>query len=585
VSVAAAPRVAPAPAPEPMYVGGARPWFVTLHRATPGAATGTGLVIVPPFGYEAVCAHRALRHLAEDAAAAGVTAVRVDLDGTGDSAGDDLDPDRVAQWCASIGAAADLARANGADRVVLAGVRLGATLAAEVARTRADVAGLVAIAPVVSGRKWLREMKALQQALGLLPPPPGREPADDSITEVIGFAVTAATKDAVTALDLEKAPARPAPAVLVIDRHDLPPSDTWIAHLRAHGAAVDARQLPGYVEMVMDPHKAEVPRAIVDATVEFARTRPPLATPAAAVTAPTTSRTARLGRVIEEPIVIDGVVHAIATRPADGRATQALVLLNAGCVRRIGPNRLHVLMARRYAAAGALVVRVDLSGIGDAPPVAGQDERLVYHDHALAECAAALAWCRRQGADDAYVAGLCSGGYYALRSAVAGQPWAGVIVINPGEPGTGIDDKPYEAAAEAARYKQSMRSVASWKKLLRGEVDVARLARLLRKRAFGLLGAQAKDAARRVGIKFEDDLGTDLTQLARRRVAVTFLFCDREPGLVLYRERVGSTGPRLENRGALAVRIIDGPDHTYTPRWSHAVLLDEVGAALRRRRR
>jgi len=51
--------------PEAGYVG-ARPRFVWLHRpvATPRGA----IVIVPPFGYEAVCAHRALRHLAEAAA-------------------------------------------------------------------------------------------------------------------------------------------------------------------------------------------------------------------------------------------------------------------------------------------------------------------------------------------------------------------------------------------------------------------------------------------------------------------------------------------------------------------------------------
>jgi hypothetical protein len=223
--------------------------------------------------------------------------------------------------------------------------------------------------------------------------------------------------------------------------------------------------------------------------------------------------------------------------------------------------------------------------MGDAPPVDGNEDRLVYHDHALTETAAVLAWCRRQGAEDAFVAGLCSGGYYALRSAAAGQPWSGVILINPGEPGTGIDDKPYEAAADTARYKQSVRSLESWKKLLRGQVDVGHLARMLEKRAAGLLGAQAKDLARRIGIKFEDDLGTDLMQLARRRVAITFLFCDREPGLVLFHERVGSTGPRLEARGALALRVIEGPDHTYTPRWSHEVLVEEIAAALRRRRR
>jgi pimeloyl-ACP methyl ester carboxylesterase len=588
-----------APDPEPHYLGaraaspgdsaldpvtrGERPVFAWLHRAAFECETGVGLVIVPPFGYEAVCAHRALRHLAITAAEAGVVTVRVDLDGTGDSAGDDLDPDRVARWIASIGLAADLARARGATRIVIAGVRLGALLGAVAAGARADVAGLVAIAPVVTGKRWLREMKALQQALGLPPAPEGRElpPADAGVQEVIGFAVTPATQAALGAIELDKLAAPPAPSVLVIDRDDLPASDRWIAHLRGQGADVDARRMHGYVEMVLDPHKAEVPVAIVAAVVEYARARPAIADVAPAPAAPTASRLDG-GRFVEEPVLIDGALAAIATRPAGAAPARALVLLNAGCVRRIGPNRLNVALARRLAAEGTLVVRVDLSGIGDSPARPGTEERLVYFDHALADVAAILAWCRERGAPRAYVSGLCSGGYYALRSPAAGEPWAGAIIVNPGEPGTGIDDKPYESAAEAARYKSSLRSLASWKRLVRGDVDVARLARIVRTRALERVGARARDALRRVGIPIPGDVGSELVQLARRGVATTFVFCDREPGLVLFRERVGSTGPRLEARGALSVRVVDGPDHTYTPRWSHPVLLAEVAAALAR---
>ena len=38
---------------------------------------------------------------------------------------------------------------------------------------------------------------------------------------------------------------------------------------------------------------------------------------------------------------------------------------------------------------------------------------------------------------------------------------------------------------------------------------------------------------------------------------------------------------KLERAG-LMVRVVEGPDHTFTPTWSQAVLVDEVAAALRR---
>jgi len=202
-------------------------------------------------------------------------------------------------------------------------------------------------------------------------------------------------------------------------------------------------------------------------------------------------------------------------------------------------------------------------------------------DHVV-EVAAIHAWCQRAGADQSIVGGVCSGGYYALRSANAGVAWTGIVAINPGTPGTGIDDAPYEAITHTKRYTQRLFEVDAWKKVARGGVDLRGVARNLVNRATELAASRAKDVARRVGVSLDGDLGSELLRLARREVAMTFVFCDRDPGLVLFRERAGGAAPRLEDSGALSVRVIDGPDHTFTPRWSHAVLLDELELALKR---
>ena len=51
--------------------------------------------------------------------------------------------------------------------------------------------------------------------------------------------------------------------MLVVDRDDLPTADAWAERLRSAGACVDLRRLSGYVEMVLDPHKAKVPEGII----------------------------------------------------------------------------------------------------------------------------------------------------------------------------------------------------------------------------------------------------------------------------------------------------------------------------------
>ena len=558
---------APATTYDAMYLGTAeRPWLAYRHPGRSDA--GTALVIVPPFGHEGINAYRSLRALAEASAQAGFDAWRIDLDGTGDSAGGDRDPDRVAQWIASIAATVAAARAYGATRVILVGVRLGATLAAQVAADH-----LIAIAPVVAGKKWLREMRALQGALGLPAPPAGTAAFDGD--EALGFAITPQTRDALTALDLEKATTAPA-HVMVIDRDDMPASTKWLAKLEALGSDVTHARVPGYVEMVMDPHKTEIPTQIIAVVLERA-TAWSAGTTRAAVTPPGFPRTAQFGDVIEEPVAIGGLA-AIASRPANQpRPRRALVILNAGAVRRVGPNRMFVTIARRVAAEGTLVVRVDLPGLGDSQPLPGDPDRIVYFEAAEAQVSQLVAWCRAAGADKVVPAGLCSGGYYTLRSAVGGDPIAGMIAINPGTP----DLAGFQATVDAERYNQSMRDPEKWKKLLRGGVDLRRLTRSVVTRVRERAEVRVAALARKLGRPLAGDLGADLMTLIKRGVAPTYVLCVGDPQLTRFREMVGPMLPKLEQAG-LVCRVIEGPDHTFTPLWSQDVLADEMAAALRR---
>jgi pimeloyl-ACP methyl ester carboxylesterase len=577
------------PTATPGYVGPEhRARFVTVHHPPAATATGGALVIVPPFGYEAICAHRALRHLAEAAAAAGLLAIRLDLDGTGDSVGDDDDPDRVAAWLASIGDAADAARAAGASHVTLVGVRLGAALAIRAALGRHDVAGVVAIAPVLSGRRYLREGRALQLTLDLAPDPAsdGAAPAPDPGAELVGFALTAETRAAITALELEADRAAP-PAVLVLDRDDLPPSARWVAHLRGLGAEVAQRALPGYVEMVLDPHKALIPTQLVAAAVAFAAARRPRPAPAP-IAAPRRDRAVVAPGVVERPVVLPAGVRAILSEPPTPAPTRTVLLLNAGAVSRVGPNRLHVALARRLAAGGDRVVRLDLTGLGDSPPRPGAEPHVVYGDHALADVDAAVGWARAEGARHVAVVGLCSGAYHAFKTAVRGAPIDHAVMLNPltffWVPGMSLEATPSEVAGETARLGARLRDLDAWKKVLRGEVDLRRVARVLGRRALGRATDEARDLARRLGIPLREDLGSELLAATARGACLTFILAESDPGYALLREGGGAVVPRLIRRGALRVERFGGPDHTFTARWTHPPLLDLLTAALTSRR-
>jgi pimeloyl-ACP methyl ester carboxylesterase len=538
---------------EPVFFGAVeRARFGWLHRPPPNVASGIGVVIVPPFGYEAVCAHRSLRVLAERAAAAGMIAVQFDLDGTGDSAGDETDPDRIGAWLASIAEACDLARAAGAGRLVLVGVRLGALLAQVAAARRTDVVGLATLAAPSSGKYLVREMRALHAIASTgFPAPPNPVPHD----EVIGFPFTPETRAAVQALEI------PAPSVPLL--------------------AIE-RERAGYVEMMLDPHHTSVPIAILDELVAFAAARAPLPTPPPPRDLEW-SRHATFGdTVIEEAIELPNGCRAITSSPLGGPApTRALILLNAGAIRWIGPNRLYVTLARRLAARGTLVVRMDLSGLGGSP-ARGHDNE-VYAPPAVREVGAAVSWARRHGVTHVSVAGLCSGAYHALRAAIEGYPIDTVIPINPLTfhyvPGMPLDVQPHKVAETTARYERNVRSLAAWKKVLTGKVDVRRAATALALRARDRGEHFARDAARQLGISIRDDLGSELLVIAKRGVRVRFVFASADPGQQLLRDSAGRVVGQLEARGALSIASIDGPDHTFTPLSSHAAFLDAIAAA------
>ncbi|MGH8060919.1 MAG: alpha/beta fold hydrolase, partial [Pseudoxanthomonas sp.] len=109
--------------------------------------------------------HRAYRVLAGKLQDEGYATLRFDYSGTGDSSGEALDC-TVDGWLDDMEAAiGELQRQSGNPRVVLVGLRFGATLAALCAqREHLRVAHLVLWDPVVQGDRYLQELAGMNAA-------------------------------------------------------------------------------------------------------------------------------------------------------------------------------------------------------------------------------------------------------------------------------------------------------------------------------------------------------------------------------------------------------------------------------------
>lgn len=137
------------------FVAGDARLYGFLHPAAGDAREA--VVLVHPFMEERQDAHPYLRDLATRIAAGGRAALRFDLRGCGDSSGEWEDA-TIAAWLDDIAHACAHAKASaGVDRVVLAGLRFGATLAA-MAAERAGADRVALIQPVTKGEGYFMEV-------------------------------------------------------------------------------------------------------------------------------------------------------------------------------------------------------------------------------------------------------------------------------------------------------------------------------------------------------------------------------------------------------------------------------------------
>lgn len=565
--------------------------FGWLHHSS-GLKPDFGVVVCQPFGYEAICAHRGMRAFAEAIAAAGMPALRFDYLGTGDSPEIDPEADQLQIWTQDVLAAAEELRLRtGVRHVCLLGFRLGALLATLAAAQRNTVSALVVVSPIVSGRRYLRELRTTRMAASLgLDPSETLDKQDTRVgeMEISGFSFSAATLAALVKVDLSTLQSPPLPQTLVIDSSMMP-----VAGGRAHAPEVQGRTtrlaLPGLVEMLMTPPQfAQVPKEMIAATLDWLLKLPEQVTavpdrsagqpisksgstrPANELTLAGNASAPEVVRT-ERPVFFgtDALLFGIVTQPpANEIRRRAVILLNAGADHHIGASRLYVSMARRWARHGYVVLRMDLGGVGDSGTRPGHTDDDVFPQEALDDIRAAIEFLRSSyGVRDVTLAGLCSGAYHALRAAVAGLSVNRILMVNPQnyfwKPGESLQGlQLVEVVRNPGVYRERVFSLAAWKRMVTGQVNILRVAKIYLQRPLLAAESTLRDIARRMHIRLPNDLGTELEEVVARGVRVVFVFARGEPGIGLLKLQAGNSVKHLGER--IRIRIIDSGDHVFT---------------------
>lgn len=567
----------------PLYLGdGDERMFAVYH---PADGAGCAVLLCPPFGWDDVCSYRSRRIWAERLAARGHPTLRFDLPGTGDSAGYGEPGGRVDVWVEAVAAAAEWLRsASGRRRTTAAGIGLGGLLALRAAADDALIDDLVLWAVPPDGRRLLRELRAFARleaesfaALGA-PSAPSGEPLAPG-----GFVLGEEAEAALESLDgeVELPPRSDGRRILVLGRDGVPPDATLIARLE-RSAAVTTGRGSGYGAMTALPDLARPPIgtfAEIDAWLAAGG-----GGEAVQGAAPQTVSTLELqvdgASITETPLRLEAggqQLFAVLGEPQSAvRSEVALVLLNAGAIRRIGPSRMWVDIARRWTARGVTTLRLDVEGIGDAT---GDGERYtdvseLYVPSFVGQVQLALdALVDRCGIDRFVLLGLCSGAFWGFHAALADARVSSTIMLNPRV----LHWHPrLDASRDARKLGQRVHTLRFWQvDARRAKTYVPRLVPFVRWLLWRALRPSDRPVAQSLA-----QIRRSFDRLRDNGRTATLIFCDGEP----LRDELEGGGLLFDDSRwpNLAVELLPGRDHTFRPPWMHRHVHEAVDRALER---
>lgn len=563
------------------------PSHCVLHRPSDGQSRDIAVVICPPFGWEEVCSYRGLREWAIRLVAAGYPTLRLTYPGCGDSGGSPREPDRLEVWTEAVAVAARAARAaSGARAVVALGLGLGGLLAYRCAATRGELDGLALWATPGRAKDMVRQLRVfgrLEFPLFFegLPTPP---PLEDGDMEVGGFLLAGQTVAELNALDLTELSLLGGltDGALLFERDGIAVDKRLRETLEREGISTRVVRGDGYGDMTSHPQQSELPDGVVDLLHSWLDER---ASPAEPITgdlgrplATAAITTTDGARVRETPVGFahEGVSLAgVLATPEESRGGVCVLFMDAGGIRRIGPNRMWVEVARRWAARGIPTLRFDVEGIGDAGG-AQTPYRLdaALHDpRLLGQVTAAIDELQARGVANRFaLAGLCSGAYWALHVALDDPRVSSCLLVNPRV-------LVYDTGLAATRdLRRLFSSSLSWS-LLRRNVTFERLSavlRLLLALAWRRLSRIRTDDTVALSVRVDIVLG----RLEASGKPVAIVFSDHEP----LEEELAQSGwlTQMEQWPHVLIQRIAVRDHTLRPLWGQQQALTAFDIALER---
>lgn len=563
-----------------------QPMLGWLHLPPTGIISTKAIILCQPLALDYMSAYRSMRYLADYFASAGFLCMRFDYYGTGDSGGF-TEQDKTIEFAEySVTEAINLlGEQYSIESYSLVGFRFGASIAAKVSEYK-TVEDLVLWSPIDNGKRYLREIKALQAT--------SQYYKNDSQLEAAGMVYWDNTQKQLAEIDFTKL--KPlAKHIVVIPRDDTKRNPGFYEQWEKNNLSIELLWLSGSMDMLKLAEDTLVPHESFENLVkklkvnnvntidinrqidnkrnlhseikvhykQYAKTDSEKNTET--LEPEVTERT-----IVSKPSRIFGIL----TEPGDKIIERpCILLLNSGAIHRVGSNRLHVLLARQLAGNGFSSLRMDIPGLGDSITTNSELENKEHLPAVESYIYEMVKLLISKGFKSFILAGLSSGAFYAYNAMLRNEdlPIIDSLIINPEL--FYVNDKTNNHTNLAAQeggwlyYIEQLKNPKKWRKFVSGDVDFKYISSIVFGKVRSIIKKSTNAFKRVESVKaliIKNELDHDLQYLANKNNRVTFVLSKQDPANEIIKLLGGSSLTRLEKEGMISRIRVPEADHTFS---------------------
>jgi alpha/beta superfamily hydrolase len=570
----------------PFYIDG-----VSAILASPKSEQrrGTGVLLCRPWGHDEVCSRKFYKILADAIASAGFPVLRFDYPGTVDSV-DPKEDGGLESWVEAADKGANVLRTLGCEKIVVFGLNFGTVIAQRLSQKRNDLSGAIFAAPLVNGRRYIRETKLSEKLLYETEQIPLSR-LDKGQTSILGNVMPPKVVDALSKVKLECPEALRELPVLCFARENIKSDQDFSAELQSNCEKARICDFPEFADLTVEVLTSKVPYRLVETVVDWLKETqdeakdhsPPLNVRQFSSSLKTVSfqETTTFLEVAGKKLMI------VVTNPSlDDCNGPVFIFGNTGGYDHHGGlarNSVHA--ARVLAEHGVTSIRFDSVNTGDSYPDLPLGQEVLYTPVSIEDFQHLVDYASERWNGPITLVGRCSSAYAAFHTAANDPRVRQLVLVNqlkfiwdkdvPNE----LKNMMYRSGGE---YKKRLSDPKIVKRLLKGDIDVPAaskgVARLVLKKATEKTSQYFPRFTKFGRMKLE---ALEMFQtLQARNVPIHFLCSIGDGSIEELKAHFGSDLSGLSGLDNVTYTTVEHADHRLTPVHARAAFTETlVGAA------